>query len=184
MIKCLHPIDKLASLLDEEGVEYVKRPLFDGFQIILPWCEADVICHSCCYGGKNGLLEIQGPALFKQEEPYKDDVLGRLTVEDVFERIKAANTNEHLDKESQEAVLLNFVEGPKKAKKRFDDFEESERKHDEKIKKLKSAIEELCSLNPLFNEAYNKLNEPAFFMAMNSARERELQKTILELMYD
>lgn len=166
----MHPIDKLASLLDREGVEYVKRPLFDGFQIILPWCGSDVICHSASYGGKNGLLEIQGPALFKQEEPYKDDVLGYLTVEDVFERIKAANANEHLDKESQEAVLQNF--------------EESERKHDEKIKKLKSAIEELCSLNPLFNEAYNKLNEPAFFMAMNSARERELQKTILELMHD
>lgn len=94
----MHPIDKLASLLDREGIEYVKRPLFDGFQIILPWCGADVICHSDCYGGKNGLLEIQGSALFKQEEPYKDDVLGFLTVEDVFERIKAANANEHLDK--------------------------------------------------------------------------------------
>lgn len=115
----MHPIDKLASLLDREGVEYVKRPLFDGFQIILPWCGADVICHSVCYGGKNGLLEIQGSALFKQEEPYKDDVLGHLTVEDVFERIKAANANEHLDKESQEAVLRNFVEGLKKAKKKI-----------------------------------------------------------------
>lgn len=180
----MHPIDELASLLDKEGVEYVKRPLFDGFQIILPWCGADVVCHSDSYGGKNGHLEIQGSALFKQEEPYKDDVLGQLTVEDVFERIKAANANEHLDKESQEAVLRNFVEWTKKAKKSFDDFKESERKHDEKIKKLKSAIEELCSLNPLFNEAYNQLNEPAFFMVMNSARERELQKTILELMHD
>lgn len=178
----MHQIDKLASLLDKEVVEYVKRPLFDGFQIILPWCGADVICHSASYGGKNGLLEIQGPALFKQEEPCKDDVLGFLTVEDVFERIKAANANDHLDKESQEAVLRNFVEDHEKEKKSFDDFEE--RKHDEKIKKLRSAIDELCSLNPLFNEAYNRLNEPAFFMAMNSARERELQKIILELMYD
>lgn len=45
----------------------------------------DVICHEYSYGGEIGLLEIMG--LLTSKEKEKDDVVGYLTAEDVFDRI-------------------------------------------------------------------------------------------------
>lgn len=46
----------------------------------------DVICHQGSYGGEKGLLEIMG--LLTEEEAECDDVVGYLTAENVFNRIK------------------------------------------------------------------------------------------------
>lgn len=46
----------------------------------------DVICHQGSYGGEKGLLEIMG--LLTEEEAEHDDVVGYLTAENVFNRIK------------------------------------------------------------------------------------------------
>lgn len=55
-------------------------------------CVCDAICHEFSYGGPEGFLEIMGLC---SDVPY-DDVLGWLTAEQVFERIKA-----HYEKEGK-----------------------------------------------------------------------------------
>lgn len=87
------PIEKVAKKLDELKIEYIKKNIFDGMQLVFPWCEADVVCHSGSYGGKAKLMEVYGNALLTDEELEEDAVKGYLTVDDVVERVTKAWKN-------------------------------------------------------------------------------------------
>ena len=47
-------IDKLAKLLDEVGVRYTRKPIWDGEQIRIG-ALCDAVCHNFSYGNENDL---------------------------------------------------------------------------------------------------------------------------------
>lgn len=69
-------IDKLAKLLDEAGVPYTRKPIWDGEQIRIG-ALCDAVCHKFSYGNENDFLEIIGAVT--EEECEFSDVLGFLT---------------------------------------------------------------------------------------------------------
>lgn len=77
-------------MLEKEHIPFSFKPLFDGFHIVYPekgrrLCS--VIEHKGSYGNEDDLLEIKG--LLTDDEMLVDDVLGFLSAEKVFGRIKA-----------------------------------------------------------------------------------------------
>lgn len=84
-------MEKLWDMLRDAGIphEYILRPQLRGAQICYPTehCRVvSVISGPYAYGGQQGLLEIMG--LLTPEERESDSVVGYLTAEDVFARIK------------------------------------------------------------------------------------------------
>ncbi|MCM1275487.1 MAG: hypothetical protein NC299_08985 [Lachnospiraceae bacterium] len=82
-------IFKLLEMLRTVGIPHTFEPLYDGFQICYPNKEnrvVSVIEHCGSYGFEYDLLEIQG--LLTPRERIKDDVLGYLHADEVFNRIK------------------------------------------------------------------------------------------------
>ena len=91
-------IFKLKELLEEakiphEFVNWLEKgwTTWEKYQIVYPTFHPDVRICSCIigphtYGGENGLLEIMG--LLTDEELEHNSVVGHLTAEDVFNRIK------------------------------------------------------------------------------------------------
>ena len=83
---------KLDQMLTEENIPHTLSRAFDGWQVCYPnerkteECIMDAIEHFGSYGHENDKLEIMG-LLTPEEEEY-DSVLGYLTAEDVFERIR------------------------------------------------------------------------------------------------
>ena len=73
---------KLAFGLRDRGIEFSVKSFFDGIQIVVGDFDWDAICHSGSYGHKDGLIEVWGLP------QCQDDVIGYLTAEDVFQRIK------------------------------------------------------------------------------------------------
>lgn len=80
-------MDKLQAYLDEKGIDYVRKSIFDGQQIIAfdeknnrCW---DVILHSYSYGSEDNLLEAMGIDLIR-----RNDAEGYLTAEDVINYIE------------------------------------------------------------------------------------------------
>lgn len=96
-VKSYDEIFKLEAMLKEAQIPFVfkRHPGMNGFQICYPTYGRERICsvilHNGSYGREQGLLEIMGLLM-----PWEDgdDVLGYLTADDVFERIKA----HHADK--------------------------------------------------------------------------------------
>lgn len=93
-----NPIDtteirKLADMLEQDNIPFDVETLFGGMHIAYPKfatdeepCVCSVILHNGSYGREAGLLEIMG--LLTKEERKHDEVVGCLTAEDVFTRIK------------------------------------------------------------------------------------------------
>ena len=86
-------IRKLEDMLDQNNIPFDIETLFGGLHIAYPKfttddepCVCSVILHNGSYGREVGLLEIMG--LLTKEERNHDEVVGCLTAEDVFERIK------------------------------------------------------------------------------------------------
>lgn len=84
-------IFRLKDMLEKEGVPFEIRPLCGGFQIGYPSVElfrktCSVIEHDYSYGSVADKLEIMG--LLTPAELKCDGVVGWLTAEEVFERIK------------------------------------------------------------------------------------------------
>ena len=81
---------KLIELLAKNNIPFELNVLFDAPQVIYPnkdLCVCDVICHKYCYGYEQGLLEMMGLC------PEADDnVVGYLTADEVFEKIKSHYT--------------------------------------------------------------------------------------------
>lgn len=80
----LKEIGKLASMLTVRGISFIKRPIFDGEQILVPG-EWDAVCHRYSYGGPEGLLEVMGDPVTL---PGEGAVAGWLTAEDVIRRLE------------------------------------------------------------------------------------------------
>lgn len=84
-------IIKLKEMLQREAIPFDFYELFDGYTIKYPnseYCKCSVIEHEGSYGRDNDLLEIQGLMTDEEKEREDDDVLGYLTAQNVFERIK------------------------------------------------------------------------------------------------
>ena len=86
-------IFKLKEMLESEKIpfEWRIRKTENGFQICYPnksLCDCSVIEHQYSYGNEKDLLEIMGLMTKKEENETQDSVLGYLTAEDVFKRIK------------------------------------------------------------------------------------------------
>lgn len=83
-------MDKLEQLLVEADIPYEKERMFGGKHLIYPRKGDDQVCsvilHKGSYGRHNGLLEIMG--LLTDEELENDTVVGSLTADNVFGRIK------------------------------------------------------------------------------------------------
>jgi hypothetical protein len=98
-------IVKLKEKLEEAKIPFEFRTLFDGYQICYPEkntkdkegvMECSVIEHYGSYGHSVDLLEIMG--LLTEEESQDDNVLGYLSADEVFQRIKK-HYEEHIKKE-------------------------------------------------------------------------------------
>ncbi len=80
-------MDKLQAYLDKKGIDYVRKSIHDGQQIIVYSKENercwDVVLHSYSYGCEDNLLEAMGEELLGH-----DDVEGYLTAVDVIDYIE------------------------------------------------------------------------------------------------
>ena len=88
-------------MLEENDIPHVFGKAYDGWMVCYPvarhsqHCVLDAIEHSHSYGNWEDRLEIMG-LLTPEEEEY-DSVVGHLTAENVFERIKK-HWEEHREK--------------------------------------------------------------------------------------
>ena len=99
-------IFKLKEKLEKAKIPFEFRRLFDGYQICYPEkntedkkdvMECSVIEHYGSYGHLDDLLEIMG--LLTEEESRDDDVLGHVSADEVFQRIK-----KHYEEHIKEAI--------------------------------------------------------------------------------
>ena len=74
--------DKMEELLIENNIQYTRRSLYEGWQFYIHGTDGDIICHEGSYGGDSGLWESMG---FDWDE---EDVTGRLTAQEVIDRLK------------------------------------------------------------------------------------------------
>lgn len=84
-------IFKLKDLMVENNIPFDFNELFGGFHLSYPSrdkCICSVIEHDFSYGRKSDLLEIQGLMTETEIKRTDDTVLGFLTAENVFKRIK------------------------------------------------------------------------------------------------
>ena len=88
-----NPLTELRCLLNEAGIPYEDHPEQLSVSVMdRVWYVryGNVICSAIwgvgSYGYKDGLIEIMG--LLTEEERERDDVVGYLTPEEVFRRIK------------------------------------------------------------------------------------------------
>lgn len=123
---------KLDQMLTDAHIPHTLRRIFDGWQVCYPNersddnCVMDAIEHFGSYGKDEDRLEIMG--LLTPEEEEGDSVLGHLTAEEVFERIKKHHDGEwykyvnSLSKESsEEAQKVMAPEEFAKAMKKVSD---------------------------------------------------------------
>ena len=87
-------IDRLAFLLERDDIPFEREevstvPGIELTRIQYP-CDKDFVCSAIqgtySYGGKMNLIEIMGLLTPKEEE--QDEVVGYLTADEVYERIK------------------------------------------------------------------------------------------------
>jgi len=96
---------KLKVMLDEAGIPFICKNIYDGCQIVIQnknnsQTLCDAVEHSYSYGSEVDRLEIQGAITL--EESKSDSVEGYLTAEEVFKRFKFCYDNNvfiYLDKE-------------------------------------------------------------------------------------
>jgi len=82
---------KLKNMLEKAEIPFEFSELFRGYHIVYPnsqFKECSVIEHDYSYGREKDLLEIKGLMTKKEKKKEKDDVLGYLSAEEVFNRIK------------------------------------------------------------------------------------------------
>jgi len=77
---------RLKEMLEKDDIPFVFRPQFDGYTIKYGEDVCSVIEHDGSYGSDKNLLEIMG--LLTKKEQKDDDILGYLSAENVFKRIK------------------------------------------------------------------------------------------------
>ena len=113
---------KLDRMLTDASIPHTLDRLFDGWQVCYPTREQpelvmDAIEHCGSYGNDEDKLEIMG--LLTPDEEEHDYVLGYLTAEDVFERIRKHHNGEWDE----------YVNGLAKKASEEDDISESSDSH-------------------------------------------------------
>lgn len=106
---------KLDRMLTEAGIPHTLETSMDGWQLCYPSnrqddeCIMDAIEKMGSYGSESDKLEIMG--LLTPEEESHDSVLGYLTAEDVFERIRNHffKTEEPLPYTRTDPVLNSYI---------------------------------------------------------------------------
>lgn len=88
---------KLDQMLTDAHIPHTLRRIFDGWQVCYPNESQDdyimdAIEHYGSYGKEDDKIEIMG--LLTPEEGEHDSILGYLTAEDVFERIRKHHNGE------------------------------------------------------------------------------------------
>ena len=85
-------IFRLKHLLEQNNIPFdFNENHFDGYHLMYPRkgeCVCSVVEFDGSYGAKQDLLEIQGLMTKKEEKETSDTVLGHLTADEVFKRIK------------------------------------------------------------------------------------------------
>lgn len=115
-------IFKLKDMLERAKIPFKFSELMGGYHIVYPTYGGECICsvieHDGSYGREKDLLEIQGLLTELEEETLEGNVLGYLTAEDVFQRIK----NHWEKKMSLTKAILHGKEQrkPYRKSKRFD----------------------------------------------------------------
>lgn len=113
---------RLKGMLERAKIPFKFSELMGGYHIVYPTdggeCICSVIEHDSSYGREKDLLEIQGLLTELEEETLEGNVLGYLTAEDVFQRIK----NHWEKKMSLNKAILHGKEHrkPYRRSKRFD----------------------------------------------------------------
>lgn len=84
---------RLKGMLEKVGIpfRFSKSKRFGGYHIEYPnsaYRVCSVIEHDYSYGREKDLLEIKGLMTKKEKKKEKDDVLGYLSAENVFQRIE------------------------------------------------------------------------------------------------
>ena len=82
---------RLKGMLEKAKIPFEFSKLFGGYHIVYPnnhFTECSVIEHDSSYGREKDLLEILGLLTKKEYKETQDTVIGYLTAEDVFQRIK------------------------------------------------------------------------------------------------
>lgn len=148
---------KLDRMLTDASIPHTLDRLFDGWQVCYPTREEpelvmDAIEHYGSYGKDEDKLEIMG--LLTPDEEEHDSVLGYLTAEDVFERIRKHHNGEW-DKYVNDLVKKTSEEDTEK-----DDSPESSVSHimtpEEFAKAMKKASDNLNDPtgHPYYDEEY------------------------------
>lgn len=106
MAKSYQEIIRLHDKLDEAGIPHEFEPYMGGYHIVYNEdgkrvCSA--IEHDFSYGHECDTIEIMG--LLTPEERVRDDVVGYLTADDVFNRIKTSN-DEYLRNSRASCTIL------------------------------------------------------------------------------
>lgn len=82
---------RLKGMLEKEKIPFEFSKVFGGYHIVYSknhFTECSVIEHDFSYGREEDLLEIQGLLTKKEYKETQDTVIGYLTAENVFQRIK------------------------------------------------------------------------------------------------
>lgn len=74
--------DEMEQLLIENGIKYIRQPLYEGWQFYIHGTDGDIVCHRGNYGGNDGLWESMG---FIWD---MGDVSGYLTAGDIVRMLK------------------------------------------------------------------------------------------------
>lgn len=85
-------IKKLRKLFKQAGYKTKFRHFLDGYQILVPEYDFDVIEHWGSYGHEDDLLEIMG--LYTEEECGGDSVKGYLTAQEIFDKFQKVHGND------------------------------------------------------------------------------------------
>lgn len=115
---------KLDNMLTEANIPHTLDKFLDGWQVCYP-CRIgpntvmDAIEHHGSYGNSDDKLEIMG--LLTPEESEYDSVLGHLTAEEVFERIRKHHNDEwdnYIESLPKPASEEDFDESPEEIPRR------------------------------------------------------------------
>ena len=91
MTERYNEILRLKGMLEKAKIPFEFSKVFGGYHIEYP-ASAGRVCsvieHDYSYGREKDLLEIQGLMTKKEYKETLDNVIGYLTAEDVFQRIK------------------------------------------------------------------------------------------------